>query len=173
MAHGPRFGACFCTWRRRQTTNNAPHLTLHSHFSFCAISGFRLATQNRATRYRNPPACAHSRFWKPWGCPIAPVALFAQNFMPSLVILYIQWNFVVRDGRRFLCTYSTTVQIYRTCAPCASPDGPKMPIFQSLPIAILTLLMDSLDHGKRRTSAISSKTARISTLTKLSKIKIF
>jgi hypothetical protein len=54
-----------------------------------------------------------------------------------------------------------------------SPDGPKMPIFQSLPIHIFNFAMVSMDHGKKKTSKVSFKTARVGSQKELSKMEIF
>jgi hypothetical protein len=57
--------------------------------------------------------------------------------------------------------------------PIYSPDGPKMSIFQSLPIPVFIFAMVSVDHGKKRTGAVLFKTARMGLLKELSKSEIF
>ena len=70
----------------------------------------------------NKEKCAPLGSFGIWASPYALSwqPLIARNYLLNFrcafcLILYIKWNLVVR-GRRFLCTYSTVLQICCTCA---------------------------------------------------------
>jgi len=61
----------------------------------------------------------------------------------------------------------------KTLITLIRPDGPKISKFRWSPIRVFPFVMVSLDHGKRRTCAVSFETALISAFKELPKMKIF